>query len=116
MQIRVLLKALIVLLEGLHAESDGFYAQVGFQYSNITQDNATSKVGTQVVQTPYKTVRLDQAFPSPIGTNWLAPSATDVKFTNQNNDNPATKRIQNLKTLVDWDGKTDINAAKTGYE
>ncbi|WP_233705816.1 outer membrane protein [Helicobacter felis] len=105
-----------MLLEGLHAESDGFYAQVGFQYSNITQDNATSKVGTQVVQTPYKTVRLDQAFPSPIGTNWLAPSATDVKFTHQNNDNPATKRIQNLKTLVDWDGKTDINAAKTGYE
>ncbi|WP_104682262.1 outer membrane protein [Helicobacter felis] len=110
MRTRIILLA--VLLESLSAESDGFYAQVGFQYSNITQDNATSKLGTQVVQA-YQKVKLNQVFP--VNNNWLAPDATNISFGNRN-DNPAVNRIKNLHNLVVWDGKKDIGADKTGYE
>ncbi|WP_233710970.1 outer membrane protein [Helicobacter salomonis] len=107
----------LVLLAALsafvHAESDGVYVQVGFQYSRITQDSATSEISTQVVQ---KKIDLAKVFPE---TGWHAPGARDVPFKSppwSGSNNPQHNRFTALGDIEKWNGKSDIDAAVVQYE
>ncbi|WP_233704493.1 outer membrane protein [Helicobacter cynogastricus] len=106
---------LVVLAVGLSAESSGFYAQVGFQYSNATQDSAASKTDIQTFKQALQTrVNFEKAFPP---HHWTAPSPNTIPFEDKQN-NPYEKSKQYLQDLVNWEGKPniDIDALKASYQ
>ncbi|WP_233705687.1 hypothetical protein [Helicobacter felis] len=103
------LALLAVLVVGLSAESSGFYTQVGFQYSNATQDSAASNTDIQALNTA---VSFEKTFPP---TFWTAPFARDVPFKDKLK-NPFIDSDHDLQELSNWDGKKNIDALKADYQ